>query len=68
VTSLSRLYRPFEPTPDDYRGCQGSSPHLRGYPCSLWTLFHSLTVNAAIEAKNTTNAGNANATFDSTKV
>ncbi|KAM9129104.1 sulfhydryl oxidase 1 [Pangshura tecta] len=27
-------------------GCQGSEPHFRGYPCSLWTLFHLLTVQA----------------------
>ncbi|XP_074858856.1 sulfhydryl oxidase 1 [Carettochelys insculpta] len=27
-------------------GCQGSAPHFRGYPCSLWTLFHLLTVQA----------------------
>uniref|UniRef100_A0A7N8XI95 Sulfhydryl oxidase n=1 Tax=Mastacembelus armatus TaxID=205130 RepID=A0A7N8XI95_9TELE len=25
-------------------GCQGSKVGLRGYPCSLWTLFHVLTV------------------------
>ncbi|XP_040897946.1 sulfhydryl oxidase 2 isoform X2 [Toxotes jaculatrix] len=25
-------------------GCQGSRVGLRGYPCSLWTLFHVLTV------------------------
>ncbi|PWA16975.1 hypothetical protein CCH79_00020069 [Gambusia affinis] len=25
-------------------GCQGSRPGLRGYPCSLWMLFHVLTV------------------------
>ena len=24
--------------------CTGSQPHLRGYPCSLWTLFHTLMV------------------------
>ncbi|KAM6954532.1 sulfhydryl oxidase 2 [Aplochiton taeniatus] len=28
-------------------GCQGSRAGLRGYPCSLWTLFHVLTVQAA---------------------
>ncbi|XP_048394787.1 sulfhydryl oxidase 1 isoform X2 [Stegostoma tigrinum] len=28
-------------------GCQGSRPHFRGYPCSMWTLFHLLTVQAA---------------------
>ncbi|MEE6495828.1 hypothetical protein FKM82_002154 [Ascaphus truei] len=27
--------------------CQGSKPQFRGYPCSLWTLFHLLTVQAA---------------------
>lgn len=28
-----------------YKSCQGSSSRFRGYPCSLWLLFHSLTVN-----------------------
>ncbi|XP_047624876.1 sulfhydryl oxidase 2 isoform X2 [Phacochoerus africanus] len=27
-------------------GCQGSRAELRGYPCSLWKLFHTLTVRA----------------------
>ncbi|XP_054645250.1 sulfhydryl oxidase 1 [Dunckerocampus dactyliophorus] len=27
-------------------GCQGSQPHLRRYPCGVWTLFHLLTVQA----------------------
>ncbi|KAH8391220.1 hypothetical protein KR215_008882 [Drosophila sulfurigaster] len=30
-----------------YVGCTGSSPHLRGYSCSLWTLFHFMSVQAA---------------------
>ncbi|KAM4020107.1 LOW QUALITY PROTEIN: sulfhydryl oxidase 2 [Anomaloglossus baeobatrachus] len=30
-------------------GCQGSRAQLRGYPCSLWKLFHSLTVQAAVQ-------------------
>lgn len=30
----------------EWVGCQGSQPHYRGYPCSLWTLFHILTVHA----------------------
>ncbi|XP_054835709.1 sulfhydryl oxidase 1 [Eublepharis macularius] len=29
-------------------GCQGSKPEFRGYPCSLWTLFHLLTVQEAL--------------------
>lgn len=48
VVELQRLYRPFRGTPEKWTGCQGSSPKYRGYPCSLWTLFHTLTVNAAI--------------------
>nr|XP_004654139.2 sulfhydryl oxidase 2 [Jaculus jaculus] len=28
-------------------GCQGSRPELRGYSCSLWKLFHTLTVQAS---------------------
>ncbi|MBV95239.1 Sulfhydryl oxidase 1, partial [Eschrichtius robustus] len=28
-------------------GCQGSQPHFRGFPCSLWVLFHFLTVEAS---------------------
>ncbi|XP_072245636.1 sulfhydryl oxidase 1 [Leuresthes tenuis] len=27
-------------------GCQGTQPHLRRYPCGMWTLFHVLTVQA----------------------
>ncbi|XP_077572956.1 sulfhydryl oxidase 1 [Stigmatopora nigra] len=26
--------------------CQGSQPHLRRYPCGMWTLFHVLTIQA----------------------
>jgi thiol oxidase len=27
-------------------GCKGSEPRFRGYPCGMWTLFHTLTVAA----------------------
>ncbi|XP_037681169.1 LOW QUALITY PROTEIN: sulfhydryl oxidase 1 [Choloepus didactylus] len=27
-------------------GCQGSEPQFRGFPCSLWILFHFLTMQA----------------------
>lgn len=30
-----------------YVACRGSESKYRGYPCGLWTLFHTLTVNAA---------------------
>jgi len=29
-----------------YEGCRGTRPGTRGYPCSLWMLMHSMTVNA----------------------
>jgi len=30
---------------DQYQYCAGSEPRLRGYPCALWLLFHTLTVS-----------------------
>ncbi|XP_053552102.1 sulfhydryl oxidase 2 [Bombina bombina] len=33
----------------EWVGCQGSSHNLREYPCSLWKLFHSFTVQAAVQ-------------------
>lgn len=36
----------FLPNHVKWVGCQGSRPELRGYTCSLWTLFHTLTVEA----------------------
>jgi thiol oxidase len=33
----------------DWIGCKGSKPQYRGYPCGLWILFHTLTVNAMIQ-------------------
>lgn len=33
----------------EYIRCRGSQPKFRGYTCGLWTLFHTLTVNAAMK-------------------
>ncbi|OQR69421.1 sulfhydryl oxidase 1-like [Tropilaelaps mercedesae] len=30
----------------DYYGCKGSVPNKRGYSCSLWTIFHLMTVGS----------------------
>ncbi|CAG0900957.1 unnamed protein product [Darwinula stevensoni] len=38
----------FLPYHTDYKACKGSMPRYRGYPCSLWTLFHTLTVSATV--------------------
>ncbi|XP_038650922.1 sulfhydryl oxidase 1 isoform X1 [Scyliorhinus canicula] len=37
----------FLPNGVNWVGCRGSRPQFRGYPCSVWTLFHLLTVQAA---------------------
>ncbi len=34
-----------------FEHCHGSDPSKRGYPCTLWVLFHSLTVKQAILAE-----------------
>jgi len=34
------------PATASYLACKGSKPYLRGYNCGLWTLFHTLTVQA----------------------
>lgn len=34
-----------------WHGCHGSKAQYRGYPCSLWTLFHTLTVNCGSKRK-----------------
>lgn len=36
----------------EWISCKGSRPKYRGYPCSLWMLFHSLTVSAYKQNKN----------------
>merc|ERR1712080_557990 len=46
VKELVSLHHPFSATPEEWTACAGSSPRYRGYPCSLWTLFHTLTVIA----------------------
>lgn len=47
VKSLERVYDPVYTSGLDYISCKGSQPQYRGYTCGLWTLFHTLTVNAA---------------------
>uniref|UniRef100_A0A671G7B1 Sulfhydryl oxidase n=1 Tax=Rhinolophus ferrumequinum TaxID=59479 RepID=A0A671G7B1_RHIFE len=41
----------FLPNHIKWVGCQGSRPELRGYTCSLWKLFHTLTVEAGTHPK-----------------
>ncbi|XP_060106636.1 sulfhydryl oxidase 2 [Heteronotia binoei] len=48
VNNKMRISGPFLPSHIQWVGCQGSRPELRGYPCSFWKLFHTLTVQAAV--------------------
>ncbi|EFN87085.1 sulfhydryl oxidase 1 [Harpegnathos saltator] len=38
--------------PRQWIGCKGSMDSYRGYPCGLWTMFHTLTVNFALENRD----------------
>uniref|UniRef100_A0A1B6DEV1 Sulfhydryl oxidase n=1 Tax=Clastoptera arizonana TaxID=38151 RepID=A0A1B6DEV1_9HEMI len=49
----SELYPVFLPN-QSWLGCRGSKEEYRGYPCGLWTVFHTLTVFA--ENKNKVNS------------
>lgn len=48
---LENEYKPFLPE-QGWIGCRGSKPEYRGYPCSLWTLFHALTVQEEIKDRH----------------
>ncbi|XP_013409366.1 sulfhydryl oxidase 1 [Lingula anatina] len=57
LNQLSKLQSREASLPDTTKwvGCKGSADNYRGYPCSLWTLFHTLTVNAAAVNKYNSN-------------
>lgn len=50
VNDLRATTGAFVDTPNGvWIGCRGSKPIYGGYPCSLWTLWHVLTVNQQAE-------------------
>ena len=48
VEELSDKFQVWDSVSDSWAsgGCAGSSPEKRGYPCALWTLFHSLMASS----------------------
>lgn len=48
VNKYEVLLNPFV-TKRKWIGCEGSKPMYRRYPCGLWTLFHTLTVQASVK-------------------
>ncbi|CDW52329.1 FDX-ACB and Thioredoxin and Evr1 Alr and tRNA-syn t 2d and Methyltransf 11 domain containing protein [Trichuris trichiura] len=45
---LQRTFRYPLPNDTTWVGCKGSESRYRGYPCSVWMIFHLLTVQAYI--------------------
>nr|XP_026490114.1 sulfhydryl oxidase 1 isoform X1 [Vanessa tameamea] len=52
VKQLETVHAPVFISNLDYIRCKGSQPQYRGYTCGLWTLFHTLTINAAQKPGN----------------
>ncbi|XP_050360545.1 sulfhydryl oxidase 1-like isoform X2 [Nymphalis io] len=52
VKQLETVHSPVFTSNIDYIRCKGSQPKYRGYTCGLWTLFHTLTINAAQKPGN----------------
>lgn len=47
VGLCAQRYHPVWLDPENgWLGCRGSLPTYRGFPCSMWTMFHALTVQA----------------------
>uniref|UniRef100_A0A0A9YL12 Sulfhydryl oxidase n=1 Tax=Lygus hesperus TaxID=30085 RepID=A0A0A9YL12_LYGHE len=47
VGLCQQRYHPVYLDPDNgWLGCRGTLPMYRGFPCSMWTLFHTLTVQS----------------------
>lgn len=47
VKRLETAHAPVYTSNSEYIACKGSQQKFRGYTCGLWTLYHTLTVNAA---------------------
>jgi hypothetical protein len=45
VGTFKSKLKAFEDTSDGWIGCAGSTAQYGGYPCGLWMMFHSMTVN-----------------------
>ena len=46
------------PNPKEWKTCRGSELKFRGYPCSLWLTFHTLTVNEYLKFSSSLKFGN----------
>lgn len=46
ILSVLQSLEYYLPEKVEWVGCAGSQARYRGYPCGLWTTFHTLTVGA----------------------
>ncbi|XP_032671130.1 sulfhydryl oxidase 1-like [Odontomachus brunneus] len=56
VKTTEEEMSPVYSAPRRWIGCKGSANSYRGYPCGLWTMFHTLTVNFALEDRDKSQA------------
>jgi len=54
INSYEFLLKPYV-TKHSWIGCEGSLPMYRKYPCGLWTMFHTLVVQASVKNFTTFN-------------
>jgi len=54
INNYESLLKPYV-TKLSWIGCEGSLPMYRKYPCGLWTMFHTLVVQASIKNLTTFN-------------
>ena len=64
INKLIDTHLPFNDTSSTWIGCMGSDPKFRGYPCSLWQTFHSITVGSILADEVDLNEGVAKTIFD----
>ena len=63
LDQLVEKHQPFNVTSSSWVGCLGSDQKFRGYPCSLWQTFHSLTVGALLADELEMNGGGVSKTI-----
>ena len=64
LNELQEKHQPFNETSSSWVGCLGSDPKFRGYPCSLWQTFHTITVGALLADEFDMNEGVSKTIYD----
>ena len=51
VENIKVRFSAFDDLPQNWIGCRGSAAQFGGYPCGLWTLWHTMTVSHAEKSR-----------------